>query len=296
MNSVTLLKATCERDHIVNLFERFANKYGTLWTSRLGTNSNWERCIDDWYEDLKRYDYQTLVRAAKSALNAFTAFPPTFGQFEDLCKKFSGFLQLQDAIRMMINRDFSHPIVKMMYDNIGSWTLSNGKEGEIQAKAKEAYEQAQSTFSLFPDKSWAMLNAYHAKPKELSPPAKIPSSEERRGFKDRMAEFQKKFDDEKINCKGRTYKEFDAKKINPIHDDFDPILYEEFKCYLLSIEDNDIMILPPHYIYQRMKFIAQREQPQYLKTVGYVGPSQRDLRAYDRNKGPTHVSKQWMND
>jgi len=98
MNTVTLLNATCERENIVKLFSRFASKYGTLWTGRLGNNPDWDSCIDDWYNDLKQYDYKTVVLAAKSVLATFTDFPPTFGQFEDACKKFSGFLQLNDAI------------------------------------------------------------------------------------------------------------------------------------------------------------------------------------------------------
>jgi hypothetical protein len=259
MSKVTSLQTTCSRENIVRLFARFANKYGTLWTTRLGTNPDWEMCIDDWFNDLKHFDYKTLVLAAKAALTNFVDFPPTFGQFEDLCKKHSGFLQRDDAIKMMIARDFSHPIVKMMYDRIGSWTMTNGKETDIQSKAKEAYRDAECEFVLFPEKSWAQLESFNAKPKELTPPPKIPSTEERRGFKERMAEYQQKLEEQKESSPAKLYREFDANQVNPNPRDFDKTVYEQYRSYLISIPETETLKLPTLYGYHRLRFLASIE-------------------------------------
>ena len=268
MNKVTLLNATCERENIVNLFAKFANKYGTPWTNRLGANPNWDECIDDWRNDLSQYDYKTLVLATKETFNKFPNFPPTFGQFENLCKKYSGFLQPHDAIRMMMARDFSHPIVKMMYDIIGSWTLSNGKEDDILEKSKDAYKDAESEFMLYPEKCWAQLEVFNAKPKELPPPPKIPTVEERKSFRERLAEYQQKIEDAKLECKGLPYKEFDENKIRPGARDFDQAVYNEFREYLISIPETKVMILPVNYMYQRRKFLNMIEQQSLLKELG----------------------------
>jgi len=300
MNTVTALNATCERDTIVRLFSKFANKYGTLWTGRLGANPDWDMCIDDWHQDLRKYDYKTIVLAAKSSLGSFTDFPPTFGQFEDLCKKFSGFLQINDAIRMMIDRDFSHPIVKMRYDKIGSWALKNGKETDIQAKAKEAYKEAESEFCLYPEKSWAMLEEYNARPKELPAPSKIPTAGESKAFRECMNKCQEILKSKKIAGGGKTYKEFDANKIKRGHKEFDQKVFDEYREYLMAIPETETMILPPVYLMERNKFLNMRDQAEYLRKAGYVPPNARphdeSPKSSNRNSGPTKVYKNWAHD
>lgn len=298
MNTVTSLQTTCSRENIVRLFTRFANKYGTLWTNRLGANPDWEACIDDWFEDLKHFDYKTLVLAAKSALATFSDFPPTFGQFEDLCKKHSGFLQREDAIKMLIARDFSHPIVKIMYDKIGSWTLTNGKETEVQAKAKDAYREAESEFTLFPEKCWAQLESFNAKPKELPPP-KIPTNQEMKSFKERLAEYQQKLEEAKIACGGIPYKQFEENKIKRSHKEFDQKVFDEWRNYLLSIPEHQTMILPATYLYERNRFIGMQKREEELRRVGYVPENQRVHKEEPQrsNAGrPTKMYKNWNHD
>lgn len=298
MNTVTSLQTTCSRENIVRLFTRFANKYGTLWTNRLGASPDWEACIDDWFEDLKHFEYKTLVLAAKSALATFSDFPPTFGQFEDLCKKHSGFLQRDDAIKMLIARDFSHPIVKIMYDKIGSWTLTNGKETEVQAKAKDAYREAESEFTLFPDKCWAQLESFNAKPKELPAPPKIPTTSESKSFKECMAKCQEILRDKKIAGGGKTYKHFDENKIKQGHKDFDQAIFNEYRDYLMGIPETETMILPPAYLMQRNKFLNMRDQKEWLLKQGYVPENQRAPSEQPRtgNGKPTRVYKNWQGD
>ena len=302
MNTVTSLQITCNRENIVRLFARFANKYGSLWTSRLGANPDWEMCIDDWHEDLKHFDYKTLVLAAKSALAKYNDYPPTFGQFEDLCKKHSGFLQQDEAIRMMTARDFSHPIVKMMYDKIGSWNLTNGKEAEIASKARTAYQEAEAQFTLFPEQSWAQLEAYNARPKELPAPSKIPTTSESKAFRECMNKCQEILHGKKIEGGGKTHKEFDANKIKKGHKDFDQAVFDEYKTYLMSIPEVDTMILPPVYLLDRNKFLNMRDQGAWLEKQGYVPPNQRDGVASNKeaprsgNGRPTQVYKSWNRD
>lgn len=285
---------------IGRLFARFKGRYGNLWTSRANNDEEWLFIMEDWLEELSRFSVDQLRAVFKKTLSIYKEFPPTLGQMVDMCLKESGVPSVQEVIRLMVNRDFSHPLVKMVFDKIGSWTLSNGKEEEIQRKAKEYYTSALSQFHIETEQEWLKLADYKAKPKELPPPDKIPSNEERRGFKERMAEYQAKIDELKLSVQGKPYKEFDENKVSPGHKDFDEALYEEFKAYLLGIPDNEAMILPVNYLYQRSRLIGQRDQAEYLKKAGYVPPKDRPMDespiTSDRKGRPTKVYKTWMND
>ena len=302
MNAVTSLNATCEREHIVRLFARFANRYGASWTGRLGNMSNWDDCIDDWYEDLKGFDYKTLVNAAKSALIVYEKFPPTFGQFEELCRKFSGFPQVDEVINYMINRDFSHPIVKMVYDKIGSWTLKTGKESEIQNKAKTIYAECLAEFTLNPQLAWEQLENHNQKPKELPAPSKIPSSSESKAFRECMNKCQEILKGKKIDGGGKTYRQFDDNKVKKGHKEFDQAIFNEYREYLMSIPETETMILPPVYLMERNKFLNMIDQSEWLKKQGYVPPRERQGFASHKTsdkksgRGPQPIYKNWMND
>jgi len=157
-------------------------------------------------------------------------------------------------------------------------------------------------FTAEPDKHWEQLSAVKA---QLSlPPVehpKIPTKEESKGFKERMAEYQQKLEDAKINLKGKTYREFEENKIKLGHKEFDQAIYDEYRDYLLSIPENETMILPVHYLYQRVRFIGMKEQAQNLKKLGYVPINEREEsqspKASDRRgTGPSKVYKTWMND
>ncbi|HYD89895.1 MAG TPA: hypothetical protein VEA37_00215 [Flavobacterium sp.] len=297
-STVTKLTHCVDKAIIARLFARFKSRYGHLWSSRAANDEEWEFVMDDWLQELSKFTLEQVRAAVIKALTTFKEFPPTLGQLVDLCLKENGTPSLHDVIRLMVARDFSHPLVKMVYDKIGSWTLKNGKEEEINRKAKEHYTECLAQFQIKPEQAWMALEHYNEKPKELAPPPKMPSPEERKGFKERMTEFQKKLDDEKLNCKGKTYKEFDAKAVNPYSHDFKPEVYEEFKQYLLSIPDDQTMILPVEYIYQRMQFIGKMEQKEYLLKAGYNPSAKFHTSEPQRNgkSGPKPIYKAWAGD
>ncbi|MDE1829556.1 MAG: hypothetical protein KGI25_04470 [Thaumarchaeota archaeon] len=256
--------------------------------------------MEDWLEELSRFSLDVLRAAFKKSMTEFVTAPPTLPQLVQLCIKESGVPNVQQVIRLMVNRDFSHPLVKMVYDKIGSWTLSNGKEEEIQRKAKEYYTESLSQFHVEPEREWLKLADYNAKPKELPPPDKIPSAEERRGFKERMAEYQKMADEAKEKLKDNRQKEFDYSKLKPGAREFDELLFSEYKAYLVGIPENMVLTLSVQDAYARMRFLAERDQAEYLKKAGYVPPNQRphdeSPKGSDRNGRPTKVYKTWMND
>ena len=287
---------------IARLFSRFRGRYGTLWTSRASNDEDWEFIIEDWLTELSKFSIDQVRAAVNKTLTEFKEYPPTLGQLVELCMKESGLPSMQEVIRLMIARDFNHPIVKMVYDKIGSWTLTNGKADEIERKVKEHYSSLRAEFHVEPQKAWSHLEEYNAKPKQLPPPDKIPSNEERKGFKERMAEYYQKLEELKVNVEGKTYREFDENAIKPKHKDFNQMIFNDYIDYLVSIPDSDIMILPPQYMFDRMRFIGMKEQPENLRKQGYVPPKERDTfaspKGSDRsgNGKPTRIYKNWTND
>lgn len=299
-NTVIHITHLVDRDLVNRLFAKFANKYGKLWTTRLGEGGNWASCADDWFQELSKFSFEQVRTAVNKALTIYRDFPPTQGQLIDLCLAESGVPEVQQLINLMISREFNHPLVKMVYDKIGSWALVNGKETEIHKKAKEAYNDCLAEFVIDPQSCWKKLEEYNARPKELPAPSKIPSTSESKAFRECMTKCQEILKGKKIDSGGKTYKQFDEKKIKIGGRDFDNTIYQQYKDYLLSIPEEDTLILPIAYIYERSRLIGQREQPDILRHAGYVPENQRihkePTSTPKRNNKPAQAYKSWVHD
>jgi len=294
-NTVIHMTHSVDERVIQKLFAKFSIRYGALWTSRLGENGNWKDCEDDWLEELNQFTFAQLRAAVKKALALYIEYPPTLGQLIHLCMKESGVPDAGDVIKMMVSRDFSHPIVKMVYDKIGRWTLTNGKAEEVERKVKEHYSTACSDYHVEPQRAWLQLEEYNAKPKELPPPSKIPSTSESKAFRECINKCQEILQSKKIIGGGKTYKRFDENKIKKGHREFDQAVFDEYKSYLMSIPETETMILPPVYLMERNKFLNMRDQAEWLRKSGYIPPNERDGREAPRasNGKPTRVYKNW---
>ena len=295
---VTQLTHYVDESLIARLFARFRGRYGNLWTSRATCDEDWEYIMVDWLEQLSKFSIEQVRAAVNKTLTEFKEFPPTLGQLVDLCMKESGVPSQQEVIRLMVARDFSHPLVKMVYDKIGSWTLTNGKSEEIERKVKEHYSESRSNFYIEPEKSWAQLESFNAKPKELPAPSKIPTTSESKSFKECMAKCQEILRDKKIAGGGQTYKHFDETKIKQGHKDFDQAVFDEYKEYLMGIPETETMILPPIYLLARNRLLNMRDQKAWLLKQGYIEEKNRTPQEQGRtgNGKPTRMYKNWHGD
>ena len=295
---VTQLTHYVDESLIARLFAGFRGRYGNLWTSRATCDEDWEYIMVDWLEQLSKFSIEQVRAAVNKTLTEFKEFPPTLGQLVDLCMKESGVPSQQEVIRLMVARDFSHPLVKMVYDKIGSWTLTNGKSEEIERKVKEHYSESRSNFYIEPEKSWAQLESFNAKPKELPAPSKIPTTSESKSFKECMAKCQEILRDKKIAGGGQTYKHFDETKIKQGHKDFDQAVFDEYKEYLMGIPETETMILPPIYLLARNRFLNMRDQKAWLLKQGYIEEKNRTPQEQGRtgNGKPTRMYKNWHGD
>ncbi len=290
-NTVMHMTHCVDRELINRLFSKFANKYGKLWTTRLGEGGDWAGCADDWFDELSKFSLEQVRAAVNKALTIYRDFPPTQGQLIDLCLAESGVPDIQKLIKLMVARDFSHPLVKMVYDKIGSWTLNNGKENEIQSKAKDAYSECLADFTIDSQSCWKKLTDYNARPKELPAPSKIPSTGESKAFRECMNKCQELLKGKKIAGGGKTYKKFDENKIKKGRTEFDQDIFNEYRDYLMGIPETETMVLPPVYIWERNKFLNMRDQAEYLRKSCYVPPNQRDEFASPISAKP--IYKNW---
>jgi hypothetical protein len=299
-STVIQLTHSVDMELIARLFARYKGRYGGLWTCRASNDQEWQWAMEDWLEELSKFSLEQVRAAVNKSLSEFTKAPPSLPELVQLCMTEAGVPDSHDVIRMMVARDFSHPIVKMVYDKIGSWTLNNGKSEEIERKVKEHYTAARSEFHVEPQKSWAELEVYNSKPKELPSPSKIPSKEESKAFRECMNKCQEILQSKKIAGGGKTYKHYDANKVNPRHREFDQTIFEEYKTYLMGVPETETMTLPPSYVLARNKFLNMRDQADYLRKAGYIPPNERESFASGKSSykksGPKPVYKAWVKD
>ncbi len=291
MSTVQYLNNEVDRLLVQKMFVKFANRYGNLWTSRLGEHGDWKGCEDDWLEELSAFSMRDAINGIKKALVIYKDYPPTQGQVIDLCLKESGVPSEDEIINLMVARDFSHPMVKLVYEKVTSWTLTNGKTEEVRAKIKAVYSECLSRFTSEPETHWAQLSAVK---EQLSlPPVehpKIPTPDERKGFKEHMAEFQKLAEEGRAKLADMKPVEFDEKKISGEGEQ-----RADYEKYLLSVPEHLVLGLPPKYAYDRQRLLNATDTERHLRESGFIPHSQRVQNEPQRsgNNKPTKLYKTW---
>lgn len=257
--------------------------------------SLWE---NEWGCGLEDVNVNT-IKDALDYCRKNIAWPPSISEFIKICESYDGVPSCNDCIKACMRREFTHPLPLMCYQEIGNWAMTHDTEKALELKFQAAYSQALVKFRVTQENSWNLLETYNARPKELPQPDKIPSNEERRGFKELLAEYQQKNEDAKLQCKGIPYKEFDENKLKKGGKDYDEAVSKEYHDYLIGIPEEQTMILPTKYLYDRNRFLNMNSQPYYLKSVGYVPHNERIQPEEPQRSNatrPTKVYKTWMND
>jgi len=74
---------TLMTDDIGRLFAIMQSNYGNRWNLD-------SHAVGVWYEKLKRYDAETIMKAADAAIDHYLDWPPTIGQFQQICSPRAG--------------------------------------------------------------------------------------------------------------------------------------------------------------------------------------------------------------
>lgn len=93
-------------------------------------------------------------------------------------------------------------------------------------------------------------------------------------------------------------KEFDEDKIFFNKPAFDSKSRQEYLDYLFSIPEKDVIKMDITHAYERIRYIAQKEQAAILKTQGYIPLNERIKNEPQRSHSgrPQPVYKNWTQD
>ena len=292
MNKVTSMN-NIDKNFVVKLFGRLRGRYGQLWTCRAKVDEDWEFIIDDWFMELSKFSLSAVREAVDEVLILYKDYPPTLPQLLDSCLKASGIPAANDLLGMLVNKDFTHPIVKLVYDKIGSWKLANGTEKEIYQRISEHYDNAVVEFKNNPQTCWQKLESHKAQLLLESPiPEKIPSKAESKAYKDCIEECRRILNSERETLIPLDIPEFDKSKISKGGEQ-----YDEYCKYLLSVPDNRVLSLPPIYAYDRQRLLNANNTARHLREAGYTPTANRpNVEKRSNAAAPVKIYKAWMND
>lgn len=66
-------------------------------------------------------------------------WPPSICEFLEICEQKSGMPTVEEVIQLAIRREFSHPLVKSIFDKIGSWAFQHDAEKDLRKKVRDLY-------------------------------------------------------------------------------------------------------------------------------------------------------------
>jgi len=284
-------------EHAKVLYLKFVVIYGDKFAKTYHDDNFRLLWANEWCSGLSGIDASIVYDAAEYCKKKHP-WLPSVSEFRSVCEHYSGVPTLEQVIESATRREFKHPVSVIAYERVGSWAMKNDKEHDLKNKFKAAYAEAINQFRENTSNTWLKLEEFNQKnTKELPPPPKTPSTGESKAFRECMNKCQEILQGKKIIGGGKTYKQFDEKKIKKGHREFDQAVYNEWREDLLSIPETDIMILPPIYAYERMRFISQKEQPEWLRKQGYSPtPQGQDCEPPRRSGGPSRVYKNWVGD
>lgn len=133
----------------LDLAKLLALRFKTIWGHKFTKDFDSEIAINAWYEDWAEIFIGQSNDSIKSALQYCKqnlTWPPSIAEFISFCEKASGTPDCDEALRLALKHDLSHPLVKAVCDKVGSFALRNDKEEILSKKFKTAYEDCLRDF------------------------------------------------------------------------------------------------------------------------------------------------------
>lgn len=131
-------------DLIRILYIRFANIFGQKFNSNHTPDiiSLW---YEDWLDGLMGID-PICFKDALSYCKKNLEWPPSIAEFIRICDIPLNIPTPSECLYLAVNRDFSNPMVKKIYDEIGSWDMSNGTRDDLLKRASRIHEEEMIRF------------------------------------------------------------------------------------------------------------------------------------------------------
>lgn len=235
-------------------------------------------------------------------------FVPTAGEFISWCKpdpKDFGFPDVYQAFQLagkinQVGSIYIHPhvptdtVIKHVISQIGANPLRGMPEKQAMQLFENYYAVACNQFidgniepikralpSLDMERPYNQIKSDSARKKcmdTLSTFSGISNSDKMKIGKDERPEWPK----EKI-CKNSKF--------------FDKQIFDEYKSYLLSVDECLVLTLPIHYAHDRMKFLYEIEVQKHLRQAGYNPSARHETNESSQSSyKPTKIYKNWNGD
>jgi len=123
---------------IAILWVKMTRFYSHKWTSAQGLNDD-----GTWEIFLKDLQPSQFEIGMTRCFDKFPSWPPTLGEFKNLCVLNSEDLNLpsfEKVCKAVFTKDWFHPIINEIYSEIGYWDLNNATEKDLRRRIKNIYD------------------------------------------------------------------------------------------------------------------------------------------------------------
>lgn len=294
-STVTQFNYSVNRELIKKLFTKLSSVYGQAWSNRHKSAEEWEECCSTWFDGLKEFEVDVIRKAVAQAFLVHKDFPPTLGQLIDLCLAQAGTPSESEMLNLLVRREFKHPLVKLCYDKIGSWALSNDKETELKSKLSNVYQEAMINFRADPQAQWQKLEEFNKQnePKALEAP-KIPLRGDFKGWRQRLAEWEEMAKAQKVKIDPVEHPAWNKEELVRGSKKFNENTFLERRKYLISLDEYVASTLPHEDQYDRIRFLREIEGVERLKQNGNSQGSNQNKNSSTSFKSSKVVYKEWM--
>ncbi len=144
----------------IKLFHAFKIVYTHKWQSSYQNDDDIKAGIAIWSKRLERYSENVITKSITECIDTL-AWPPSIAEFIAICDKYLKIPSQSEILQKCIRRDLSHPLVKTIFDKIGSWDFSHDSQKNLERKINEHYHKALTELksNLLEDKNQELLNA-----------------------------------------------------------------------------------------------------------------------------------------
>lgn len=129
------------------LYLKFTTIYGDKFTKDYPTDEFVQMWWKNWAEGLLGVDI-IHIKSAVDHCMLNLKWPPSLAEFLEICDKEAGMPSVQEAMQLAIRRDFTKPIIRIIYDKIGSWAMQHDSEIELTRKFNEHYDEEIKKFRI----------------------------------------------------------------------------------------------------------------------------------------------------
>ncbi|MDE2024893.1 MAG: hypothetical protein KGJ07_00190 [Patescibacteria group bacterium] len=129
------------KEEITQMFLMFQTIYLKKWTDNFATVEILEIAMEQWRKGLNGIE-NSVIEKAIDYCRLNLVWPPSIAEFIGICDQCDGMPIISEIIPKILNRDFSHAIIEIVYEKVGSWAFSRDSSKELEKKVKKAYKEA----------------------------------------------------------------------------------------------------------------------------------------------------------